>query len=270
MLEKIAKSAVPAFVKKRLSSQFKYTWLRYLEDLWPSLAFRLNRSMQMQAQQEYTACRSMSDFFAFGRRWLGVGSVQLPEEIGPALEHMGSENPCRVCEIGTEHGGTTLLLSQLLPDVKLMIGVDLFIKNRPRLKKFRRLDQQIYLIDGSSTHPTTVRRIKRILNGQLLDVVFIDGNHHYEGVWQDFLLYRNLVRAGGSIVFHDIVPDHRIRYGTTTERWSGGVPQLWARLKLLYPSREFIQHPDQDGLGIGVIRYNPQTALPDDLKGLES
>lgn len=42
-------------------------------------------------------------------------------------------------------------------------------------------------------------------NGSV-DFAFIDGDHTYEGVKADFLNYGNLVRPGGVIAFHDILP----------------------------------------------------------------
>jgi len=38
------------------------------------------------------------------------------------------------------------------------------------------------------------------------DFLFIDGDHTYEGVEGDFEMYSPLVRRGGIIAFHDIVP----------------------------------------------------------------
>ncbi len=155
--------------------------------------------------------------------------------------------------------------SQLLPSVIVIIGVDLFIKNRRMLEPLPREHQRFHLINGSSSSRTTMDRITELLDGSQLDVAFIDGNHSYEGVLKDFLLYRHLVRENGFILFHDIVQDHRVRYGRETMRWSGGVPKLWTQLKSLYPFREFVQDYDQDGLGIGVIRYSHGVALPQEL-----
>ncbi|RPH56645.1 MAG: class I SAM-dependent methyltransferase, partial [Acidobacteria bacterium] len=88
-----------------------------------------------------------------------------------------------------------------------------------------------------------------------LDVLFIDGDHSYEGVRRDFEMYRPLVREGGLIVFHDIVPDFGQRYGASTRASTGGVPQFWAELKSRYPDvQEIIEDPRQDGYGLGVLR----------------
>ena len=41
--------------------------------------------------------------------------------------------------------------------------------------------------------------------GGNLDMLFVDGDHRYEGVLVDWLLYNHLVSPGGLIAFHDAV-----------------------------------------------------------------
>jgi len=70
-------------------------------------------------------------------------------------------------------------------------------------------------------------------------------------------MYRPLVRKGGLIAFHDIVDDHRTKYGFSNVGWAGGVPIFWRELKRagIYTNIcEFISDPDQDGMGIGVLQ----------------
>ena len=90
---------------------------------------------------------------------------------------------------------------------------------------------------------------------EVLDFLFIDGDHSFEGVSKDHQLYSPLVRPGGVIAFHDIVPDFRTRYGTPTPRNVGGVPVFWNELKSPHTDVcELIEDPAQDGYGIGVLR----------------
>lgn len=235
---------------------------RMVEDMPHSISFVLNPWKKNQALQELELCRNIADYLAFTRRWLGVGSVQIPWEIEAAVNCMATESPRYICEIGTECGGTNILLSQTLSSVELMIGIDLYVKNRLMLGLLHRPSQQIHLINGSSYTSRTVHRLESILNGRKLDVLFIDGDHRYESVKKDFLMYKHLVRESGFIMFHDIVPDHAVRYGKMTRAYSGGVPLIWEQLKKTYPSREFIQNPEQDGMGIGVIKYSSSIGLP--------
>lgn len=179
----------------------------------------------------------------------------MPAEIAGALDYVTTESPRCICEIGTGDGGTTLLLSRVVRSAETVIGIDVYVKNRPQLSLLHRPGQQLVLLNRSSYKPRTVRRVEGILKGRKLDVLFIDGDHRYEGVKRDFLMYRHLVRENGFILFHDIVPDANTRCGRRTTRFTGGVPTLWRELKEVYPHREFIQDREQDGMGIGVLRY---------------
>jgi predicted O-methyltransferase YrrM len=91
------------------------------------------------------------------------------------------------------------------------------------------------------------------LGGQSVDFLFIDGDHSYNGVKADFDLYAPLVRRGGMIALHDIVADHRTRFGRDTGCYAGEVYRYWAELKARYRTDELIQDPEQDGFGIGVV-----------------
>jgi hypothetical protein len=61
------------------------------------------------------------------------------------------------------------------------------------------------------------------------------------------------VRSGGIIALHDIVPDHRTRFGRNTGCYAGEVHRFWAELKQRHDTVELVSDPEQDGFGIGVI-----------------
>lgn len=64
-----------------------------------------------------------------------------------------------------------------------------------------------------------------------------------------------MVRTGGLIAFHDIVPDHRAREQRPGigECWAGGVHRLWQEVKGHSEHVEFVCDPGQNGFGIGVL-----------------
>jgi predicted O-methyltransferase YrrM len=192
------------------------------------------------------------------------GSVsQIPEEITAFMAYAAEQRPVRVCEIGTLHGGTTMLLSRVSPSVRLMVGIDLRISNRRFLTGLTPDGQVLHLLEGSSLERETFERLAHVLGDGQLDLLFIDGSHHYQDVRSDFVRFRELVRPGGLVAFHDIVEDYGTRFGTPTAMWAGGVPRLWRELRDGYAHREFVRDPEQDALGIGVIEYDPRVALPD-------
>ena len=147
----------------------------------------------------------------------------------------------------------------------LSIALDLYVRNRKLLAEFTRKDLDRVIINGSSYGQATVAHATSMLANQKIDILFIDGDHTYAGVKADYEAYKGFDRNGGLIVFHDIVKDHRARYGTLescgrygteSSGWSGGVPELWQEVKSQQGGSrcwEFIADSQQDGMGIGVL-----------------
>ncbi len=225
-----------------------------------AVQFQLAVQRRARLREEYARCRTLAEFFDFSQRVFGPH--QLEPEITGFLQLAAKESPRTVCEVGTANGGTTFLLGQALTTAEIMIGVDLFIRRRPRLRYFARPDQTVLLLDGDSAAPQTLDQVRKGLRGRPLDLLFIDGDHSFDGVVRDFQSYRELVRDGGLIAFHDIVEDSFTRTGIKTPHWTGDVPRLWRMLKPKYESYEFVTSPTQDGLGIGVIRYDRAVTPP--------
>ena len=120
-----------------------------------------------------------------------------------------------ILEIGTAGGGTLFWFTRVAKPDATIISVDLpggrFGGGYPRWKiplfrSFVRVGQEIHLIRADSHDPKTFETVKEILGDRKVDFLFIDGDHTYEGVKRDFEMYSPLVREGGIIAFHDIVP----------------------------------------------------------------
>ena len=109
---------------------------------------------------------------------------------------------------------------------------------------FGKLFQSMHLIRGDSHSEEVAARVRRIT--QSLDVLFIDGDHTYDGVKHDFLSYSPLIRSGGIVAFHDIA-EH-------PEKAGGDVPRFWNELKGSHRHEEIIKNPEQ-GWGIGVLYF---------------
>ena len=65
-------------------------------------------------------------------------------------------------------------------------------------------------IRADSHNPDTLERVKSIFEEEI-DFLFIDGDHTYEGVKQDYEMYSPLVRSGGLVGFHDVMYDTEIQ-----------------------------------------------------------
>ena len=147
-----------------------------------------------------------------------VGMVQERGEITQLTEYLLKKNPKNVMEIGSKFGGTFEILCNIATGKK--ISIDLpggkhggwITKEHPYLGDSYKLRNTYFktnytnthMITGNSHHTNTKDEVLKILNGDLLDFLFIDGDHSYYGVSTDWKLYKDLVRPGGSIAFHDI------------------------------------------------------------------
>lgn len=183
---------------------------------------------------------------------------QKKSEIVALLRLLRELQPKCVCEIGSYRGGTLAMFCQVAAPNARIMTIDFNFKPE-QLKAFRDFagpGQQITCLKADSHAVETVEQLKRWLGNHRLDFLFIDGDHSLEGVTQDFELFSPLVRAGGVIALHDIMPDYQTRYGTRTQSFTGGVPLFWAQLKQKWlDAEELIADPEQDGFGIGVINW---------------
>jgi predicted O-methyltransferase YrrM len=192
-----------------------------------------------------------------------ISPSQIESEIVPALELAAAIPPRNVLEIGTSLGGTLFLLARVSARDATIISMDLpwqqasgaYSEWREKYyRSFGDLDQRIRLIRFDSHSQEAEVAVGQTLNGTKLDLLFIDGDHSYEGVRADLKAYGSLVKPGGFILLHDINPDSRARYGKASGSDSGEVFLVWQELKIRLDGEEFIENEDQDGYGIGVIR----------------
>ncbi|GAC1512502.1 MAG: hypothetical protein NVS1B3_16260 [Candidatus Dormibacteraceae bacterium] len=220
-----------------------------------SVAYNRNRAFKKRYQES----RTTADYYALAVDAFGMLQKQ-PEILG-LIEYLKQDKPTTIGEIGTFKCGTTFLLSQAVESVDTTIGVDVLFRNVTLMRYMKRPGNHLHFIRGSSHDPATVGQVEAVLRGRHLDFLLIDGDHAYSSVSADFFAYRPLVRDGGLIAFHDIVSDYATRYGRQTSSATGGVPLFWSQIKNRFWSREFIEDPEQDGFGIGVLRNRVEVAI---------
>jgi predicted O-methyltransferase YrrM len=177
--------------------------------------------------------------------------VQVQEEMVSLLEDVRKAKPRRVLEIGTCKGGSLYLWTRLAQPDATIVSVDLpggkfgggYSRLRtPIYRRFARAQQRLHLLRANSHLTGTLERVRQLFGGAEIDFLFIDGDHTYEGVKEDWEMYSPLVRKGGIIVFHDVAGN----YGETQAK------RCWDSIKVAFPHREYMLHPE--GLyGIGVL-----------------
>ena len=200
-----------------------------------------------------SGCKTIEDYFNIASK-SNFPPAQHRSEIYALLRFLNEINVKTMLEIGTNRGGTLYLYAKSLPSDAHIMTMDLIIKNRSLLESFRSANQKLKILEGDSTSEKMISKVREYFP-EGIDYILIDGDHSYEGVKKDFINYSKLAKKGGLIGFHDIVEDNETRYGIVTGGWAGGVPRFWREIKDQYKSKEFVQNPLQDGLGLGVIEW---------------
>ena len=156
------------------------------------------------------------------------GMFQTPKQIADAILELLKYDINTYAEVGIFKGGTYLLMTNILkmknPSLE-SIGIDISDRNlTPDIKKY------INLHIGTSED----------FKGKKYDLVFIDADHSYEGVYTD---YQNLGQYANIVMFHDI-NDNRCP----------GVVKFWNEIKEGKKYKEFTYQTDGENVhGIGLL-----------------
>jgi len=185
--------------------------------------------------------------------YASIHAIQKISELASLARLVQKERPKVIVEIGTAKGGTLYVWTRTNPQAHLVVSIDLpgglfgGGYDKHRLKLYRefahdRPSTRMEFLRFDSHASSSLAQLKTILAGQLIDFLYIDGDHAYEGVKLDFQMYSLLVRPGGLVAFHDIV----------TTGNGHDVSRFWNEVKEKYAHEEFIQNR-HGSMGIGVL-----------------
>lgn len=112
------------------------------------------------------------------------------------LKHLIESNGYKtMAEIGVRDGRTTFHLLDAISDLTIY-GVDLSNKGYYNDTVKSKYGDRLIPIEGNSHNVH-----KKV---PMVDIVFIDADHSYNGCRNDILLYRSKVKSGGILSGHDI------------------------------------------------------------------
>lgn len=160
------------------------------------------------------------EFMELCRITRGAGWASSDEEIWEVGSRVQQLDPhTRILEIGVEAGKSLRIWEAIAGPEGVVVGLDL--TDNTGQQYFEKKPQ---MITGDSKDPDTLACVKEIV--PVLDFLFIDGDHSYEGVSSDYNIYSPLVRSGGLVGFHDLrIADIARFFGTIPFRkdiWDAG------------------------------------------------
>lgn len=148
--------------------------------------------------------------FLFTSSQLDHGVASLRFDEAALLYRLARDaGQARIVEIGRFKGGSTVIFASAMAEGSTLWSYDLHIAARPDLRgadldaelldalRRLRLDGGVNLVVGDS-------RTVDLPPGPF-DILFIDGDHSYEGAKADVERWGSHVREGGHLLFHDAV-----------------------------------------------------------------
>lgn len=169
---------------------------------------------------------------------------QVPEEYSSVILKILEKQPKSYLEIGIGNGGSWMTFSHIN---KKSLLVSHAVDN---LSYYQAIGQKIeeieFIKDFLSENIEEVKFFNMNSDQYLLgcktkyDVIFIDGDHSYEGVKSDYINSIPLLNKDGIMIFHDIA-----------SIGAPGVVQFWNEIKNTHKSEDFIYG---NTCGMGIIK----------------
>ena len=156
--------------------------------------------------------------------WMGRPIIQLPEDMVRTQEVIYRVKPDVIVETGVAHGGSLIYYASLCKAMGRgrVIGIDIEIRphNRAAIEAHE-LASYITLVEGSSTAPEIVSRVKALVRKGETALVILDSNHTKQHVADELESYHDLVTAGSYLVATDgIMKDlHDVPRGVADWTW---------------------------------------------------
>lgn len=130
------------------------------------------------------------------------GAAQVQSELKAALDLVVPLKPNVIAEIGCYKGGSLYAWRQVCSRVYGITLLENYKYDGGHVQSLQPYGAVVY--QGDSHDGDSRKWLTSQLNGASIDVLVIDGDHRFEAVKQDFLMYAPLVRPGGIVLLHDI------------------------------------------------------------------
>jgi len=150
--------------------------------------------------------------YSYNFTWLGRPIIQYPQDVLAIQEILWKVKPDLIVETGIAHGGSLIFSASMLELIGrdgMVLGVDVDIREHNRIEIERHpMASRISMIQGSSTDPAVVNRVREFARGKRKVLVILDSNHTHDHVLEELRLYSPLVKKDSYVVVLDTVIEH--------------------------------------------------------------
>ena len=178
--------------------------------------------------------------YSYTFSWMGRPIIQLPEDLIRVQEVIYRVKPDVIIETGIAHGGSLVFYASLCKVIGKgrVIGIDIEIRSHNREAiEAHELYSLITLIEGSSTAPHVIKKIKSMVHPREAVMVILDASHSKQHVLSELEAYHGLVTPDSYIVATDGIIESLHNVPRSNAEWTWDNPAAAAT--------EFIQnHPE--------------------------
>jgi cephalosporin hydroxylase len=144
--------------------------------------------------------------YGYNFSWLGRPVIQMPQDLYAMQEIIWRIKPDFIIETGIAHGGSLVFYASMLEltGKGKVIGVDIDIRSHNRKEiEAHPLIHRIIMIEGSSTAPDVIDRIKSFTAEGKSILVVLDSSHTHAHVLKELELYAPFVSLESYCVVFD-------------------------------------------------------------------
>lgn len=138
--------------------------------------------------------------------WMGLPIIQMPADVMATQEAIWATKPDVIIETGVARGGSMIFQASLLQLIGKgkVVGVDIDIRahNRQAIKSHP-LAHRVELIEGPSTAPETMAKVRASIPAGASVMVILDSDHSRAHVLDELRHYAPLVTEGQYLVVAD-------------------------------------------------------------------
>ena len=207
--------------------------------------FSRNKALRSLSKKWFS--KSFGERYVYNFYWFGIPIVQTPQDMVAMQELIYSVKPDLIIETGIARGGSLIFyasLLKLLGGKRKVVGIDINVSrenavNTSKVRKHK-FGRYITMLEGSSTDPNIISKVKKIAKNYKKVFVCLDSSHSHDHVFKELQTYYGFVSRGSYIVVFDTVAEYLPRKIIGERPWGKGNSPATAVKSFLSNNKNFI------------------------------